>query len=514
MAAAEWAAWLRRSVELIDASTEALNAMNVFPISDSDTGDNIRLTLAGIAQAAVSPGATIDDIVQAAIVSAHGNSGAILAEMVTSVGRAIERDQGLPAGRSLANLLSTAAAAANRAVARPVAGTVLTVADAAAAGATVAAEEHPDDALHIAQAAARTAAAALQLTPSQLPVLAEAGVVDAGGQAFVLLLDALVEALGGEPAAPLPAVPGRIQSHAGRRQDLAEYEVMYVLRGAAPDGLARLREELSVVGHSVVVVGDEQVAQVHVHLAEAGPAIEAGLDKGALSQIRVVQLSHVAAEMTRAVVAVVAGDGLADAVRALGATPIRTGPSLAIADQLRSVLQQTSGDAVLLPNDMESLEAADHVATTLRGAGRRVAVIPTVAQVQGLAALAVHDPEADFDRAVVAMSTAGAHVRHGAVTIAESSAMTMAGRCAPGDVLGLVEGDFVVIGDSVLDVAWRVVERLLAAGGDLLTLATGAAADPRLGEDLRRRVHEREAGMEIEIVDGGQSRYLLLVGVE
>ena len=165
---------------------------------------------------------------------------------------------------------------------------------------------------------------------------------------------------------------------------------------------------------------------------------------------------------------------------------------------------------------MESLEIAHHLADELRAAGRRVAVIPTVAQVQGLAALAVHEPTADFDSAVVAMSSAAGHARHGAVTIAESPAMTMAGRCELGDVLGLVDGDFVEIGDSVTEVAWRVIERLLAsAGGELLTLVRGAGrrrpadrraarADPAPG---RRRSTS-------SVIDGGQPRYLLLVGLE
>jgi dihydroxyacetone kinase-like predicted kinase len=169
---------------------------------------------------------------------------------------------------------------------------------------------------------------------------------------------------------------------------------------------------------------------------------------------------------------------------------------------------------VVLPNDMESLEIAHHRALDWRQTGRRVAVIPTVAQVQGLAALAVHEPAADFDSAVVAMSSAAGHARHGAVTIAESPAMTMAGRCDTGDVLGIVEGDFVDIGDTVVEVAWRVVRRLLGSGGELVTLVRGIGAEDGLIEELTSRIQAYARTVDVEELDGGQPRYLLLVGVE
>ena len=169
---------------------------------------------------------------------------------------------------------------------------------------------------------------------------------------------------------------------------------------------------------------------------------------------------------------------------------------------------------MLLPNGMVSLDTATELADHV-DAGRRVAIIPTTAQVQGLAALAVHEPSIDFDSTVVAMSTAAGHARHAGVMIAERPAMTMAGYCRPGDALGLVEGDVVEIGDSVVEIGWRVVGRLLAAGGgELLTLVTGAGADRAIAVELARRAHQARNGLEVEILDGGQRRYLLLVGLE
>lgn len=521
-----WAAcdaWLHRATEIINDSTAALNALNVFPVSDSDTGSNLRLTLAGVAQAVphVRPD-SLDALVQAAILSAHGNSGAIVAEMFTSVCRTLERSgdhlRTLPAGQVIAELLRTVATAATQAVARPVAGTILTVADEAASHATRAAETSPEDPLAVACGAQAGAREALARTTDQLEVLQRAGVVDAGGQAYVLLLDVLVEVLGGDPAVALP-YDGAPAAAAGGAVDDAtdtEYEVMYALRGAEPDVLDGLRAELSAAGNSVVIVGDRSVAQVHVHLAVPGAAIEAGMQRGQLSQVRITALPRAAETQTatRTVVALVAGDGLAEAVVDLGGIALSRGVGPETADRLAAVLNQTHGEVVILPNDMENLEIARHVGDEFRRAGRRIAVIPTVAQVQGLAAIAVHEPAADFDTAVVAMSAASGHTRHGAVTMAESPAMTMAGRCEAGDVLGIVEGDFVVIGDDLERVATEVLTRLLASGGELVTLVVGADVAAGLSERLQETITRAHEGVEVQMLTGGQRRYPVLMGVE
>lgn len=545
--------WLERSAEVITSSAASLNAINVFPVPDSDTGTNLQQTLTGI-MAHLSGETTDEDwatdalgadtpppaeepspadlVVRAAVLSAHGNSGAIVAEMIISLSRSLERSGLIVPSRperGLAQVLKIVAVAGRRAVARPVDGTILTVATAAASAAEEAVAAGLVDrlaadpgvglsrVLALAEVARDAAADALRHTPEELPRLADAGVVDAGGQAYVLLLDVLVEVLGGARAEPLTEAAVPISARR-RPADTGpvEYEVMYALRGTGTDDLDALRERLSVLGDSVVVVGDRTVAQVHVHLADAGAAVEAGLSFGRMSQIKITTLPP-AADLTaeRAVVAVVAGAGLAAAVEALGGTPVvPAGPHLT-PEELSVALQHSCGEVVVLPNDMECLEIATHLAADLRSQGRRVAVIPTVAQVQGLAALAVHEPAAEFDSAVVAMSSTAGHTRHAAVTVAESPAMTMAGRCEVGDVLGLVEGDFVEIGDDLGEVAWRVVERLLTSGGgELVTLVRGQDADDQLVGRLRARIRAWSPSLDVEVIDGGQVRYPLLVGLE
>ena len=518
-----WAAyngWLRRSARVISESASALNAMNVFPVADADTGSNLKLTLSGIAHAVPQlEQASLDSAVQAAVLCAHGNSGAIVAEMFISVCRALEYDlqslQALPRGSMVAVLLQSAAAAARRAVARPVAGTILTVADDAARAAEAVAGSHPQDVLAVAEAAQDAARASLARTLQQLEVLAAAGVVDAGGQAYVLLIDVLVETLGGAPAHPLTDIPAPAMDVQSKAPKVAgEYEVMYTLRGAAPADLDALRDQLSELGHSVVIVGDQAIAQVHVHLDQAGVAVEAALPLGELSQVRITALPSNPKVERRSVIAVVAGSGLAKAVASLGGMPVLATEGDVTVNQLRAAAEQICGDLVILPNGVENLKRAGDVARELRRTGRRVGVIPTVAQVQGLAAMAVHEPSADFESAVVAMSTAAGHARHGAVTVAERTAMTMAGRCEPGDVLGAVQGDVVVIGTSMTEVAWQVVQRLISAGGELLTLVRGTDAADELLTDLSSRVRDRFRTLDIDVVDGGQPRYPLLLGFE
>jgi fatty acid kinase len=293
-----------------------------------------------------------------------------------------------------------------------------------------------------------------------------------------------------------------------------EYEVMYTLRGTSLSDLDALRDRLSELGHSVVIVGDQAIAQVHVHLADAGVAVEAALPLGELSQLRITALPSHPATDRRSLIAVVAGPGMARAVTSLGGVPVLATDGDATLEQLRAAADQTCGDLVILPNGRENLKRANHLATELRRSGRRVGIIPTLAHVQGLAAMAVHEPSADFESAVMAMSTAAGHARYAAITVAESAGLTAVGRHEPGDVLGTIEGDVVLIGTSLSEVAWQLVERLLNAGGELLTLVRGIGLDDDLLPEITRRVHARFPMVDVELLEGGQSRYPLLLGLE
>ena len=217
----------------------------------------------------------------------------------------------------------------------------------------------------------------------------------------------------------------------------------------------------------------------------------------------------------RSVLAAVVGPGLAQVVASLGGIPVLATEDDVAVEELQTAAERTScTELVILPNGVENLKRANSVAAQLRRNGRRVGIIPTVAQVQGLAAMAVHEPSADFESAVAAMTSAANHARHGEIFVAEKSTLTNAGRCQSGDVLGVIQGDVVVIGTSMADVAWQVVERLLRAGGELLTLIRGLDADDNLLPDLAARAREMAGTLDIEILDGGQPGSPLLLGVE
>lgn len=534
--------WLRRCVQVITDSAPALDALNVFPVADADTGANLGLTFRGIDRSVPRVTAqTLGELTTAAIQSAHGNSGAIVAEMIGAAARVQPSDDA--ASRQLVNLLTVVATGATQAVARPVDGTILTVARATADGAR---QVTGSDPLAVAEAARSAAAAALNGTVNQLPALRQAGVVDAGGQAYLLLLDVLVEVLGGRPAQPLtrtaeppalrpdpgPAPAPDTADGGGPPHTADEYEVMYTVRGADRDALTGLRGRLDAIGDSVVVVGDHTVAQIHVHLADAGAAIQPALGLGDLSQIKITTLRpRGSTPRRRIVISMVAGRGLADTTESQGGTAVPVAGGPVGASTLADLLAADTDEVIILPNDMEQLEMAHLLAREATGDGRRVAVIPTVVQVQGLAALAVHEPTGDFDDVVSAMTEAAFGTRHGAITIAEAPVATMAGRCVAGDVLGIVGGDIIHVGDSLTEIGWRVMVDLIentpasgrpsptadaAARGraDLLTVIIGDAEDVDLAHDLSERARCRCPGIEIQVLFGGQARYPMLIGVE
>lgn len=526
--------WLRRCLEVVTDSAPALDALNVFPVADADTGTNLCLTFRAVDRAVHRLDAqTTGQVAATAIRSAHGNSGAIVAEMISAAARFQPSGDAAPA-QLLADLIAASTDGATQAVARPTNGTILSVARAAAEAATAAASDESDDPAAVAEAARSAAAAALAKTVDQLPALRRAGVVDAGGQGYVLLLDVLVEVLGGASAQALAAPAAPRADHAaaspGASNTEDEYEVMYTVRGADQDALSTLRGVLDSVGNSVVVVGDQTIAQVHVHLADAGSAIQPALPLGELSQIKVTTLrSDDPPRPRRTVISLVAGRGLADAVESGGGTavPVTSAPQGAAA--LTDLLAADTAEVIILPNDMEQLEIALLLGREATGDGRRVAAVPTIAQPQGLAALAVHDVTADFDDTVAAMTAAAQATRHGAITVAEEPVATMDGRCNAGDVLGVIDGDITYVGSDLADLGWQVISGLIGdrepsgsghAGPspdpppELLTLIIGVQGSVDLAHDLAERARSGYPGLEVQVLFGGQDRYPLLIGVE
>jgi DAK2 domain fusion protein YloV len=545
-------AWAEASLAALGEERAAIDALNVFPVPDGDTGTNMFLTVESacaaiddvvdtMAESGSRPG--VQDIAAAmsrgAMLGARGNSGVILAQIVRGVAGVLTEvgDGDELTAALICQALRSASDEAYAAVSRPVEGTILSVARAAAESAEQA-ESAGAELVEVIERAVVAAHEALALTPDQLPVLRDAGVVDAGGQGLVVVYDALLDVITGvrrrrpghTARAKLSAPQVDAHSHASPSSAAPAYEVMYLVTadGAAVDDL---RARLDTLGDSLVVTGDDGLWNVHVHVDDAGAAIEAGLATGRLERIRVTYLEGVVATplpSRRALVIVTHGPGTAELVAASGAIPVTARPRRrpSTAELLDGIERASAAEVVLLPSDSDSLAVAEAAAEqaragALRHPGRshsvgpvRVSVIPTRSIVQSLAALAVHDPAARFDDDVVAMTRAVGATRYGAVTIASKAALTSAGPCDVGDVLGLVGGDIAEIGADVAEVAGDVIDRLLASGGELVTLVHGDALSSEEAQVLAEAVERRHPGVEALSIDGGQPLWPLIVGVE
>ncbi len=519
--------WLDRSRTALAGERAEIDALNVFPVPDGDTGTNLYLTVesasAAVAQA-VGDGGTTADVARAAatgaLLGARGNSGVILAQMFRGVGEVLGglADGSALEAESVRAMLRRAADLGYEAVSRPVEGTMLTVARAAAEAAE--AVGHPGVAETVL-AAAEGARAALARTPDQLEALRLAGVVDAGGRGFVVVLDALAGIATGAPA-PLQdresiasARAAGTTAPSARGYGGPAYEVMFLL-DAAETEVTALRAELDRIGDSVVVVGGERLWNVHVHVDDAGAAVEAGLAAGRPYRLRITYLEPVAAGRGRSIVAVAHGPGVADLLRAcdVAVVPAAPGRRPSTAELLDAIRLTHAAEVVVLPSDSDTRAVAEHAAAAARDEAVRVAVIPTRSVVQTLAAVAVHNVEASFDDDVVTMTRAAGATRYAAVTVASRAALTTVGPCAPGDVLGLVDGDIVAVGDDLETVARDLLAGMLAVGGELVTLVPGADATDALRGDLVDWVERSFPLVEVVAHDGGQPLWPLILGVE
>jgi DAK2 domain fusion protein YloV len=527
--------WCRAAVAALSAARGRIDDLNVFPVPDGDTGTNLLAT----AQAAA---AALDEageggtgsawalLARGGVLGARGNSGTILAQLWRGLADQLAGQP--PAdGPTFAAALQKAADTAYGAVADPEEGTFLTVARAGAEAAVAAVVAGRTALGEVVRAAADGARAALEATPGQLAVLRDAGVVDAGGAGLCLVLDALVTTVTGvEPDRPsLARRPERGHPHHAHDHDDLPHqpppgpgsEVQYLLADSDEAAVARLHERLAALGDSLVVVGVDTPGgrewNVHVHVADVGAAIEAGIEAGRPYRISVTPLAPVRPPApvpdARAVVAIVPDGGLAELFADEGATVVPCGADGVTEDDvLAAVLGSGAAGVVVLPNDPTVTAVASRAAERAREEGRDVAVVPTRSPVQGLAALAVADPARRFGDDVITMAEAAAATRWAEVTVAEHEALTSAGRCAPGDVLGSAEGDVLLIGAEPAAVACELLDRMLSAGGELVTLVAGA--DGALADAVCAHLAGAHPTVEVTRYDGAPEGIGLQVGVE
>jgi len=544
-AARRWAVVTRA----VFASRRAeIDALNVFPVPDGDTGTNLYLTFDAAldaARTAYEARATAgtpeptgrqlagesEVFARQLLLAARGNSGVILSQIFQGFADEIAAT-GAEAlgGAGLASAIGRADVLAWASVMRPVEGTILSVSRAAARAAGAAGPSLYAVVVAVLEAARE----ALAATPSQLPALGRAGVVDAGGAGYVLLLEALERVVAGDLGGESPLGENPLRRRAGWAQHLPvpsgqgpdpdpggpAYEVMYLLADTTADAVATLRHQLDGLGGSLLVVGSGDLWNVHVHVDDVGAAVEAGIQAGRPHRIRVTHLpdrtQRHAGARAPAVVACAAGEGLAAAFRDAGAAVVMSGPRRQpSAGRLLEAARATGARSVLLlPNDGDTVLAAAAAARIAAEEGLDVRVVPTETAVQGIAALAVFDSSRDLGANARAMSGAATATRHAAVTVATKEEQTSAGWCHVGDAIGIIDGDVAVIGTDLAVVGGEVVDLLLAAGGELLTVVSGDDAPPGLGESLEASVRIRRRDLEVIQLYGGQGGYPLVLGVE
>lgn len=529
-----------RFYERLSEYRHAIDELNVYPVPDGDTGTNMALTVGSVVEAldgARTMGEVSDALARGSLMGARGNSGVILSQILRGMTEVIDGRETVDAAVA-AEALRRGADSAYRAVMRPVEGTILTVVREAAEAAEGAAGTGDDLAAFWRRVYER-AVETLRRTPDMLPVLAQAGVVDAGGAGFLLLLAAFCEVVGGgEVDLPeqLLRAHARLErlDESSQHHDVSElrYEVMFFLDGD-DDGVERLRRRWLELGDSIVVVGGDGTYNCHIHTDHIGPAIEAAVEVGRPYDIRVTDLHdeveareherpELAPEVGDAqvgVVAVAAGEGLTRIFRSLGAQAVVAGgqsmnPSTL--DLLEAVEHVPAEAVVVLPNNKNIVPVARQVADLT---SKPVVVVATRSVPEGLAAMFGYDPtftggdpaEAAEETAA-AMRQAAADVHCGEVTRAVRDATVEGLSISAGDYLAMVDGSIVGTGGTAEDALAVVVDRMVGPSTERLTLYLGAGTDRAAAEAALGSFDLGD--VDVEVVDGGQPLYPYLVAAE
>lgn len=520
------------AAEALRDQTDAINAINVFPVPDGDTGTNMWMTMRAAADEVRAAG--IGDIstvakaaAKGALMGAKGNSGVILSQILAGIAAAGESVASL-GGAGLADALERARAAAYKVVSAPKEGTILTAIAAAAGGAAAARDRGAEASLAAAVAAAREAVAR---TPELLPVLKEAGVVDSGAQGLYVMLDGMLRAVRGEDGARDFGDLGAIdESWLGARRQLhadgmrTGYCTEFVITGEGLDA-ASVRDRLKEIGDSVLVIGADDVVRVHVHTAAPDDALSYARGLGDVSHEKVDDMEAQFAALDArqrgepaafdgiAVIAVAAGSGLEALCRSMGAIVVRGGQTMnpSAGDIRDAIVASGAREAIVLPNNKNIIMAARQAAEAL---AQRVRVIETRSVPQGVAALIAHNSEEALDSNVDTMAAAASSVRTAEITLAARATTVNGVTVAEGQPIGIIDGELAVAAATVRDAVLACARTMLATqDAALMTLYSGDAEDEDAAEQIADAVRAAH-GIEVEVIAGGQPHYPYLIGLE
>lgn len=548
---------LRRTVvtfrDAVKAHAPRINRLNVYPVPDGDTGTNMARTLDAVVAELESADSGIEPTCQAishgSLMGARGNSGVILSQILRGMSGRLSK-AATHTATEVAEALSAASTSAYQAVVKPIEGTILTVVREASDAARQAAADG-EGLAGVLRAARDAGRSALDRTPEMLPVLKDAGVVDAGGAGFLLLLDAALNVVDGEPI-PTPEdsiggdateLPQFDVSSLSSPDDHAElsvadlrYEVMYFLH-LDDDRIGEFKNDWAEIGDSIVVVGGDGLWNCHVHTNDIGAAIEVAIDLGGRpKQIRVTDLFEEVAEqhaahgsrgdsadsewsslprVTTAVVAVCSGSGLEELFGQLGVQGIVTGGQTlnpSTAELLDAVTRVNADQVIVLPNNKNIIPVAEQLDGLT---SKLVQVVATRSMPEALAALVVYDPEASCDVNGASMASAIGAMTTGEVTKAVRDASTEAGPVTIGDWIGLVRGEGIVaVSGSSEGAAIGLLQSIVSDDREIVTIIEGAEATPSATEAIRAWLAVERSDVQVECHRGGQPLYPYLFGVE
>lgn len=515
--------WLERNIDVI-------NSLNVYPVPDGDTGTNMFLTMqAALRETAALTEVTVGKVAQAvahgALMGARGNSGVILSQLLRGVAKVLGECEEMSAV-DLAAALEEGASTAYKGVIRPVEGTILTVARESAAVAKKNAAES-DNITALLEVTVEEARQSLARTPSLLPELREAGVVDAGGQGFLTILEGALRLLRGESieigqgqgALARPTLAGDAEYG---------YDTQLILTGTALP-LEQVRATIVSMGDSVMVVGDEKTIKVHVHTGRPGAVIDYCIGVGAVSDVVVENMQRqsevfAVARVSKAmplegltdiaVIAVAAGQGLHQVFHTLGVSAVVNGGQTmnpSTEDLLKALEGVAAQNIILLPNNGNVILTAQQ---TQQLTHKQVRVIPSKTIPQGISALLAFNYQAGLEENVTTMREAAARIQTVEITTAVRSARVNGLKVQSGQVIGLLNAELKAAGSAIEPVIDEMLAQINAEQYDIITLYYGEDIKRADAEAVAAHIRERYSDQEIEVVDGGQPHYNYIISAE
>ncbi len=514
-------AWLERAWSEVSQSRAQLNAENLYPVADSDTGSNLEATLeAAVTAMRAEDSQEIGDVADAAargaLGGAQGNSGVILSQIFRGFADGIR--EGLP------QAFARAHEAAQKAVTHPKEGTILSAARAARDAVALRAGEIGRDGA-VALDAWRAARASTLDSANNPPHQDAMGTIDAGAHGVELIYGALASML--DPELVISQIPSsanvKERAHASNANHASdgEFEVMFSMKDLNEKQISRLQSELTNLGESLLVVGDSQLCKVHIHTDFPGEIIELSTHFGKAFEIKITHLASAlgigeksSKTGTRKLITVANGPGLSELMRESGVRVIDAFNSRRVLAQEWVDVTESAREVVLIPIDEQSWKSAHEAISVIRREGVRIAVLASRSPLQALSAISTHNEAANYDDEIVEMATAARQTRSATIALAPRDMSTAIGGVRAGDVLALVDGEVILTGTDLIKVCVESVDRMLSSGGELVTLVMGESAPKELAEQVQKHLAKNHGSVEVTTYIGGQAWYPLLIGVE